>query len=342
LRFAIQNTTCMKTLLTVVLCVLTSLGGCHPRTPALIWTAVNVNSQSQQGDANLLRINNKTCILIDTGHLLYAEKLLRFLRDMNISCLNAVIISHGHRDHYGGLVFLLRNNIRVDAVYFNPPDAELIRQETWGCSVSEIKEIKKELSKRNIPLIAMTDKTRWDFGSGISMRVLYVYDGLNTPVGRTDINDTSAIIMLTHGKMKYLFTGDLNRPLGTYITKHNDVISLKADILKVPHHGTEGLSGNDFLAAVNPKAMVVPAPKDLWLSDRSKRVKDLSKDSPTYVNGLHGHIIIKSYGDSFRIETQSSPKAADISALILYGTPLWHILKDSISHEQEIPFTIRS
>ena len=330
---------------------------CHSRGSTLTWTAIDVNSQFQQGDAHLLEINKQDFILIDTGHALYAQKLLQFLKDRNITRLNAVIISHGHRDHYGGLVFLLRNDIRVDAVYFNPPDAELIKQELWGCSESEIEEIKQELSKRNIPLIAMTDRTQWDFGPDISMKVLYIYDGLKTPVGRTDINDTSAIIMLTHGNLNYLFTGDLNRPVGTYITEHNDVVSLKADVLKVPHHGTEGLPNNDFFNTVNPKAMVVPAPKALWFSDRSARVRKLSKDCPAYINGLHGHITIKSDGHSFRIETQFSPKAAEPPGH--YETQVNNLLStfENIEHstlntehrteekspnEQQKPFTIGS
>ncbi len=276
----------------------------YSKTPDLIWTAIDVNSQNQQGDAHLLQINQRINILIDTGHRLYSEKLLQFLKDRNITRLNAVIISHGHSDHYGGLVFLLRNNIRVDSVYFNPPAIELIHQEWWGCNTAEIEEIQHECMRRNIPITPMTDKTVWLFDNDISLKVLYIYNGIDTPIGKTDINDTSAIIMLTHRDIKILFAGDLNRSLGNYVTKRNDIVPLKANILKVPHHGGESLPLKNFFEVVNPDVMVVPTTTSLWQSDRCQRVRTLSKNCQTYVNGLNGDITIKFYGDSYHVETQ--------------------------------------
>ena len=109
--------------------------------------------------------------------------------------------------------------------------------------------------------------------------------------------------MLTHRRMKYLLAGDLNRALGRYITAQNGAVPLKADILKVPHHGTEGLADNDFFEAVRPSVMVVPSPKELWLSERSQRIRLLANTCKTFINGLHGDIAIKSYGSSYRLTT---------------------------------------
>ncbi len=272
--------------------------------PDLVWTAINVNYQDQQADAHLLKINRQVHILIDTGHPDTADSLLKFLKEQGITRLNAVIITHSHRDHYGGLIPLIQAGITIDSVYFNPAPPYLVNKEAWGCSQGEIDQILYALHDRHIPLTAMTSDTQLVFDNGISLKVLYIYDGLRTPVGPTDINDTSAIIMLTHQKIRILFAGDLNKPLGRYITQHQDVTSLKADVLKVPHHGAEALPDNDFFAAVQPKAMVVPAPRTLWLSERCRRVRNLAGKYPTYVNGLDGHIVVKSDGYKFRIETQ--------------------------------------
>ena len=61
-----------------------------------------------------------------------------------------------------------------------------------------------------------------------------------------------------------------------YITRQNANVPLKADILKAPHHGTEVLAENEFFETVRPSVMVVPSPKALWLSERSRRVRLLA------------------------------------------------------------------
>ncbi len=272
--------------------------------PSLVWTAINVNDQDQHADAHLLKINRQTHILIDTGHPDTADSLLKFLKEQRITRLNAVIITHSHRDHYGGLIPLIQAGITIDSVYFNPAPPYLVHQEPLLCSQPEIEQILYALHDNQIPLTAMTTDSQWVFDNGISLKVLYIYDGLRTPIGHTDINDTSAIIRLTHHKIRILFAGDLNQPLGRYITQHQVPTSIKADVLKVPHHGAEGLPDGEFFEAIHPKAMVVPAPRSLWLSERCQRVRSLAARYPTYVNGLDGHIVLKSNGYKFHIETQ--------------------------------------
>lgn len=301
-----RTTTKRVGLLVVVVSILLAVAGFlyWLSVPDLVWTAIDVNYQLQQADANLLQINRDVNILIDTGHRQYAGRLLGFLKKNRINRLNVIIITHGHRDHFGGLIPILQSGIKVDSVYFNPPDPSLISNELWGVNFDEIDAIQREIRERGIPLVQMSDETQWLFRNGISLKVLYIFDGINTPVGRTDINDTSAIIMLTHHKLKFLFAGEVNATIGDYITQRTNIISLKADFLKVPHHGAEGLPKNEFFAAVDPEVMVIPATSDLWFSDRCKRIRMLPGPALKLVNCIHGDIVIKSFGKSYRIETR--------------------------------------
>ena len=144
----------------------------------------------------------------------------------------------------------------------------------------------------------------FDLGLGSSLKILYAFDGVNTPVGRTDINDMSYIMLLKHGFNTALFTGDLNAKLGEYLAKESK--DLKVDILKLPHHGTEGAAPDAFYDAASPKDILVPSPALLWCSARSARMKKWaeSRKIPTYVNGFSGHVTVKMNLFNYNIEAE--------------------------------------
>jgi len=292
----------------VLLGGMAAIGGAWPwtaATPSLVrWTAINVNEREQQGDAHWLEIDGKVNVLIDAGHLAYASNMVSFFKDRGITHLDAVILTHGHHDHYGCLPFLLVNTVRVDVVYFNPPSDELIKKEPWGCSRAEIDWVLGELARRQIPVKPMVPGMTWALGPNVQLECLYCFDGIHTPVGLTDINDTSAILRLTHRQVRFLFTGDLGPALGNDLAK-TAPDRLRADVLKVPHHGAEALPDTHFFDAVCPGAMVVPAPAALWNSERCKKVRDLTSRYPAYVNGLVGNIVVESDGRQIQIRSGS-------------------------------------
>lgn len=112
---------------------------------------------------------------------------------------------------------------------------------------------------------------------------------------------------LRKGKTRALFTGDLNHKLGAYLANSSD-FDLEASLLKVPHHGTEGLAPDSFFARVSPKAAFVPAPCGLWQSARSKRPREwfLSRGIPTYVTGEVGSVTVDMLPSRFLIKTKNS------------------------------------
>jgi len=280
------------------------LAGCHSNRDKLVWTSIDVNTPYTQADAHLLTFDITNHVLIDTGSRQSGEKLINYFQGRKCRSIQSVIITHGHRDHYGGMIPLLNSGIAVGCVYFNPPPADLVATERpWGCSDEEISEIRMELQKRNIPLKAIKNDTVWVLGNNAVMRVICAFNGLDTPVGRTDINDTSAVMMLTHKNIKIIFAADLNRAIGDYLATNCPPDLLRADILKFPHHGTESFPNDSLFAAVNAKTVIVPAPKELWLSERSARARRLTKDCTVYVNGIDGNISVLSDGNTFSIRS---------------------------------------
>jgi competence protein ComEC len=272
----------------------------------LTWTMINVNYSLQQGDAHLIQTRDGKNILIDAGHLDSARKaLVPFLQSKGIKKIDTVFITHPHKDHYHGLLAVLESGILIKEVYFNLPIRQVCDSEIpWGCDYADIESYYQMLKNNSINILEAKSGVSFELGLGSSLKILYAFDGLNTPVGRTDINDTSVIMLLKHGFNTALFTGDLNDKLGEYLAKEGK--SLKADILKLPHHGTEGAAPDAFFDAVSPKDVLVPSPALLWCSARSARMKSWveSQNIPAYVNGFLGNIVVTIGIFNYTIESE--------------------------------------
>jgi competence protein ComEC len=272
----------------------------------LNWIMINVNYAPQQGDAHLIQTDTGQNILIDTGHYWAAEHLmLPYLAAKGVKVLDKVFISHPHKDHYAGVTMLLKKGIKIKEVFFNLPDRTVCDVEIpWGCDYVEILSYHQTLKKSGVKVSEATAGMVFKIGSDASLDILYAYDGVNTPVGRTDINDMSLIMKLRNGSQTALFTGDLNNKMGEYLAKEGQ--NLKADILKLPHHGTEGAPPDAFYEAISPKIAMVPSPALLWCSPRSSRMKRWfeGRKIPTYVNGFSGHVLVEMKTDSFKVVQQ--------------------------------------
>jgi competence protein ComEC len=270
----------------------------------LKWISINVCTDTQQGDAHLISKNGKL-FLIDTGHFSASKSnFIPFLKEQKITKIDAVIISHAHNDHYGGVKSLFENNISIEKLYINFPTKEQMSKEWWGGKYQDLVDIKNIAKTNNTKVLPINQGDKFVFSDNSYIEVLYVYDGINTPVGETDINDMSAVMMIYDGTNRFLLTGDLNSKIGAYLAEN--ATNIEADILKVPHHGAEGLAPNSFFDKVNPKAIIVTSPKYLWCSQRDERVRNLSRDRGygTYVNGFHGHITVISNENNYKILTQ--------------------------------------
>ena len=262
---------------------------------------IDVTPGQLQADCNLIEFPNGSKVLIDVADGMDAPGVaLTFLRNHKIDHINLVVISHFHKDHYGRLVDIIKAGIKVDRVTISLPasreEMDYEHKYTPLADWDDVMATLQFLRERHIPYFvpkigerlidASTD------GIPIHLDVVCLYDGIHTPIGKTDINDTSMIVRLTHGKIRALFTGDLNRPLGEYLARSS--FDLAADLLKAPHHGTEGCAPNEFFDRVHPAAVMVPSPKALWFSLRSKRIRDYFSGHhiPAYVAGINGDVVV--------------------------------------------------
>ena len=66
---------------------------------------------------------------------------------------------------------------------------------------------------------------------------------------------------LTYGEIAFLFTGDIEADAERHLVASNRA-GLRADVLKVAHHGSQTSSSPEFLRAVAPQSAVISAGHD--------------------------------------------------------------------------------
>ena len=275
------------------------------------WTMLMVTPKDDVADCHLIRLPDGRKVLIDAGKLGDSPgAALAALKAQNITALDLVILSHFHIDHYGALWDLIEAGITIKRVAINVPvQAAADQEKGWGCYLDHVRATLKKLEEHHIPYFTPKIgerilETTTAQGTVVALDVICLYDGLNSPIGLTDVNETSMIVRLSHGSTRALFTGDLGGRLGAYLATSN--FDLKADILKVPHHGAEGCAPNEFFDRVGAKAVLVPAPKNLWASGRSMRIRNyfIEHHIPTYVSALRGNVTAVLTATDFRIESE--------------------------------------
>ena len=120
------------------------------------------------------------------------------------------------------------------------------------------------------------------------------------------INNNSLVCKLIYKNFSMLFTGDIEEIaekaiLSKYVNKQE---LLKADILKVAHHGSKTSSIKEFINAVSPKYAVIGVGKDNKFGHPSEKTLETLNDKNVkiYRTDISGEIMIITDGNKVRIE----------------------------------------
>lgn len=203
-----------------------------------------------QGDSTLIVTPTSKTILIDgggseTGNYNVGESVLvPYLLDRKIKNIDYIIISHFDSDHVQGL-FTIMEKLKVKNVVISKQG-----------KVSENYNYFKEIVKRknmNVIIVKAGDKLIIDKYTYFD--ILWPTDEL---VNENILNNNSMVCKLNYKETKILFTGDIEEIAEKKMLElYNN--ELKADILKVAHHGSKTSSIQEFIDKVNPKIVLIGA-----------------------------------------------------------------------------------
>ena len=197
-----------------------------------------------QGDAILIQVNNKN-LLIDSGPKSHKKQLVKFLNDLNISKLDYVIATHPHEDHIGNMNTVL-NSYKVQSFYA-PKVYSYTKSFEQMIDSLKSNNLKINPIKRGCNTINLGFQTNVEVFSPIND----TYD---------NENNYSPVIKVSFGNNSFLFTGDAEKEIEDKLILLND--DLKADILKVSHHGSSSSTSDAFLNRVSPKYAVISVGKN--------------------------------------------------------------------------------
>lgn len=243
----------------------------------------------QQGDNNLL---------IDGGYWMSGKPILRYLKDLGVNNLNYLIVTHPHNDHIGGLPRII-NSIPIENMIINNKNPYENKR--------HYKKHKKLLgiAKNNdIDLIHPI--------AGNSLKVGNLYIKILAPNGGKykRINDYSIVLKLLYGKTSFLFAADAEEYSEMEMLDNSR--DVKADVLKVPHHGSCTSSSEEFIRAVSPKYAVISVGYNSFYGQPDKCVLDRLNDvgALLYRTDKKGTVLAVSNGHNikFNKEICSYPK----------------------------------
>lgn len=216
-----------------------------------------------QGDAIVIRCPGGGVTLVDAGGPARAGRpsagekvVLPALRWLGVRRLNAAMITHLHDDHYGGMPAVLER-LECPRVIVPPHRAEqavragipqrLIAEAAAGYSWVDGGVLFEVLH----PPAASSDPG----GSGTTGADAAGQDAGGEAEEDVPENDRSIVLRMTYGATRVLLTGDVGAGVERSLIDGGD--NLGAGVLKVGHHGSNGSSSAEFLAAVGPRYAVV-------------------------------------------------------------------------------------
>lgn len=198
----------------------------------------------KEGDATFIITPTSKTILIDTGNDYFdsGKYIYDFILSKNFNKIDFLIISHPHRDHIGGAVFLLLN-MEVKNFYHSSITSNY---EIYYKVLDIIKD-----KKINYKIIKENDNIKVEPNIDIFV--------LNPPKDLyKSVNNNSIVLKISYKNISVLFTGDIEKKAERdIIRRFRNTKILKSDILKVPHHGSNTSSTDEFIKEVSPKVAVI-------------------------------------------------------------------------------------
>ena len=198
-----------------------------------------------------------------------------------------MVATHADADHIQGLSDVARNFEIGEVLVASQPDDD-----------PEFLELDAVVRDRNVGMQLIGEGVEKMIG-GVRIQILNPADTL----GQTS-NNSSVVMKLTFGSRSILLTGDIEREAETRLVDETN-IDLRADIVKVPHHGSRTSSTTDFIKKVGASVAIISVGRRSRFGHPHKEVIERWGESGAEVltTGANGTVTVSTNGDGLYLRT---------------------------------------
>jgi competence protein ComEC len=252
-----------------------------------------------QADAILVACGGEY-MLIDAGEDDGDDRVIHYLTDLGIDEIDLVVATHAHSDHIGEMGDVLNAIPAVEVWYPEYRHGTKTEQRFLtavdGCGANLYE-----------PELGDT----YDLG-GATVTVLGPVKEYDDP------NDMSIVVLVQFGDDRFLFTGDMENTDAA----ENDLVAywgeeaLRADVLKVGHHGARTSTSYHFLRSVSPSYAVISVGEGNTYGHPTSETLNILGQAEVYVyrTDTMGTVVAVSDGQDIEfswINTTVSPAIGD-------------------------------